>query len=123
MVKRTMVRVMKRPAIKKRSIRNVNGIWRRPNKPAIICEMVSVAEPAPPPTKENTGMIELMPRPSRMLDTTASTTMRMTCGVYAPYAFLYRRTKCITPLALKELPQTGHIGLRHHGHELFERYL
>ena len=73
-------------------------MWRRPNNPAIICEMVSVAEPASPPTKENTGMIELMPGTFKSARHDRKTTIRMTCGVYAPYALRYRRTKCETPL-------------------------
>src|SRR3989338_2210295 len=83
------VRAIKSRAINIRSPRNVYVMFRKPKKPEMMFEMVSVATPPPPPTNEKTGMIALMPRPSSTLLTTASTVIRITCGVYAPYAFRY----------------------------------
>ena len=87
------VRTTKRIAIPSRRFRNIYGTPTNRYDSAMNREIASVGSPVlvPPPTNEKIGMIEVIPSPSKTLLTTASADIRMTWGVYAPNAFLYRR--------------------------------
>ncbi len=54
-------------------------MWNSEKNPAIMCEIVSLAAPGVPPTKEKIGMMALMPMPSTMLETNASTMINKIC--------------------------------------------